>query len=289
MRYFVRDEIEAGLPDYWDASVQAANQYVANQIAAARARAAAKAYNPQKTEAFVRKARAKAISKKGADTWGRLADLLSNKSHEKCWYCECVQARSDMAVDHFRPKNRVEECKDHPGYYWLAFEWRNYRYSCTYCNSYRKSRTSTPGGKQCRFPIIDESKRAKSESDDWEQESPDILDPYVRSDTRLITFLSNGQPSPISNDPQNPEYKKVITSIDVYHLDERGINKERREIGILIRKFVKRIDDDPSNFDDLKDEILRRIRPTAPYSTAARIYLRQYIGKKWVQELLEDL
>lgn len=104
-----------------------------------------------------------------------------------------------------------------------------------------------------------------------------------------MTFLSNGQPSPVSNDPNDSSYKKVATSINAYHLDERGINKERREICILIRKFVERIDDDPSNYDDLKDEILRKIRPTAPYSTAARIYLRQYRGRVWVQELLEDI
>lgn len=122
MRYFVRDEIEAELPDEWDSFVVAANNYVAGQIAAARARAIAKAYDAQKTEALVIKARAMAISRKGSDTCGKLADILSNRSHKKCWYCECVQSRSDMAVDHFRPKNRVEECKGHPGYYWLAFD-----------------------------------------------------------------------------------------------------------------------------------------------------------------------
>ena len=70
--------------------------------------------------------------------WHELKEELEKCSHHKCWYCESNQDRSDNNVDHFRPKGRVTECPDHEGYWWLAFIWTNYRFSCTFCNSRRK-------------------------------------------------------------------------------------------------------------------------------------------------------
>src|SRR5262245_47312628 len=61
--------------------------------------------------------------------WADLKESLGRLSSKKCWYCESKEIRSDKHVDHFRPKNRVTEngCNGHPGYWWLAFEWRNFR------------------------------------------------------------------------------------------------------------------------------------------------------------------
>jgi len=80
--------------------------------------------------------------------WGLFKGALRTLSHGKCWYCEAIDARSDNAVDHYRPKGNVRGATPrHEGYWWLAFEWSNYRFSCTYCNSIRKSAGKT-GGKQ---------------------------------------------------------------------------------------------------------------------------------------------
>lgn len=101
------------------------------------------------------------ISSHGA-VWAALKPALEQLSNRKCWYCEAIQERSDKHVDHFRPKNRVDEdgCSDHPGYWWLAFDWRNFRYSCTYCNAPRRDvEQGTTKGKGARFPLLDETKR----------------------------------------------------------------------------------------------------------------------------------
>lgn len=39
--------------------------------------------------------------------WRELKDNLAVLLNDKCWYCESIIDRSDNAVDHFRPKNRV--------------------------------------------------------------------------------------------------------------------------------------------------------------------------------------
>src|SRR5690606_29373654 len=92
-------------------------------------------------------ARSEAINKKSA-VWGGAKEALEKLMHGKCWYCEANEVRHDRAVDHFRPKNEVKDhvtdkILDHPGYWWLAFEPDNFRYSCQYCNEIRKD---TEGG-----------------------------------------------------------------------------------------------------------------------------------------------
>ncbi|MEQ9566880.1 MAG: hypothetical protein RLN85_13900, partial [Pseudomonadales bacterium] len=76
-----------------------------------------------------------------SDVWRCLKDALAALSDKRCWICEAPATRSDNAVDHFRPKNRVAEAtKKHAGYKWLAFEVSNFRYACTFCNSKRIDR-----------------------------------------------------------------------------------------------------------------------------------------------------
>lgn len=89
----------------------------------------------------------------------------------KCAYCETpIEDIFPGDVEHFRPKGKVtdEEYNDvfkqdsdgsflldtdgnkipHPGYYWLAYNWKNLMPSCTYCNRPKKD-----FGKRNCFPV----------------------------------------------------------------------------------------------------------------------------------------
>ncbi len=59
-----------------------------------------------------------------------LNDIYKNK----CAYCEQTPLGSPLQVEHFRPKNGVDEIV-HSGYYWLGYEWSNLLLSCGNCNS----------------------------------------------------------------------------------------------------------------------------------------------------------
>jgi uncharacterized protein (TIGR02646 family) len=86
----------------------------------------------------------------------------------KCAYCE-AKFKLDQSgdVEHFRPKGGVTDDrdrpiklrlpsprKDHPGYYWLAYDWHNLLPSCAACNRPNKTRQGLRVGKWNRFPVV---------------------------------------------------------------------------------------------------------------------------------------
>jgi hypothetical protein len=97
--------------------------------------------------------------------WSDLKNwLLKNVFHGKCAYCETKTARWSHHGEHFRPKGGVTykiadqkglnvgrcmdgagQAIDHPGYFWLAYHWRNLVPSCEKCNAGE--------GKQTQFPL----------------------------------------------------------------------------------------------------------------------------------------
>lgn len=82
----------------------------------------------------------------------------------KCAYCES-ELRLHDDLDHFRPKLRVTDEEDnvikikvagkkieHPGYFWLAYWWKNLIPTCKTCNS-ASTQNDIPIGKRNRFPV----------------------------------------------------------------------------------------------------------------------------------------
>ncbi|HEV7744196.1 MAG TPA: hypothetical protein VGO56_04290 [Pyrinomonadaceae bacterium] len=92
--------------------------------------------------------------------------------HGKCAYCEsAIDADQPGDIDHFRPKGEVRDLEgavvsvgdehgnftSHPGYYWLAYDWRNLLPACADCNRPSKKKTKgTRVGKGSRFPVANE-------------------------------------------------------------------------------------------------------------------------------------
>jgi hypothetical protein len=100
----------------------------------------------------------------------RYMPFLLDLFNGKCAYCESKMAVDQGGdVEHFRPKGRVvgDDFKavrvnhprkgeiNHPGYYWLAYRWRNLFPACNDCNRYRNHRTGEGfgAGKADRFPV----------------------------------------------------------------------------------------------------------------------------------------
>lgn len=68
----------------------------------------------------------------------KVREALIELFHGKCAYCENTHAASgDVDIEHFRPKTKVAENDDHPGYWWVAGDWYNLVMSCTHCNQNR--------------------------------------------------------------------------------------------------------------------------------------------------------
>jgi uncharacterized protein (TIGR02646 family) len=162
VRFIPRERVEAKLDGNW---IESANRLRTELDAAPGA--------PER----------KKIIDDNGDVWRDLKPTLRTIADTKCWYCETKADRSDNAVDHFRPKSY---------YWWLAFDWKNFRYSCTFCNSRRRDPDSDQvGGKQDNFPLAGGSARATGPAT-VRDEDPLLLDPFVYDDHRLIWFDETG-------------------------------------------------------------------------------------------------
>ncbi|HLC17234.1 MAG TPA: hypothetical protein VJL89_13515 [Thermodesulfovibrionia bacterium] len=90
--------------------------------------------------------------------------------HGKCAYCECYITNFQRGdIEHFRPKLAVTDKNDnpiqHPGYYWLAYDWQNLLPSCQICNQPSKIGDKKIG-KHNRFPVNGNHARTPAEVKD---------------------------------------------------------------------------------------------------------------------------
>lgn len=83
---------------------------------------------------------------KARQVWGAAKGQLKKESFSKCAYCEAdtaVVAHGD--VEHFRPKSE---------YWWLAYCYDNYTFSCQVCNQSYKGNTFNVVGNKLPVPKL---------------------------------------------------------------------------------------------------------------------------------------
>ena len=130
------------------------------------------------------------------DLWSAHKVAFALAIHGKCAYCELPIDDDDAGgdLDHYRPKKEITELSDDPttwgeereghnsrdpksprkmprvarGYFWLAYEWDNYIFSCGTCNSKWKDNL---------FPIVG-GHHGDPTPASCAQEKPLLLDPY---------------------------------------------------------------------------------------------------------------
>lgn len=210
--------------------------------------------------------------------WQDIKEPLKRVMENKCWYCETKQLRSDNAVDHFRPKSM---------YWWLAFDYSNYRFTCTYCNSRRKDKEfGTSGGKQDDFPLVNAKKRASRPGDDINAEIPLLLDPCEFDDPDVLWFDEIGLPevNPLCETDEN--VVRVQISTRLYHLDHSYLVTARREKYLEITQMCSEGDAEYRRYEELGDRdalvhwsalvvrVYRAIERSAEHSAAAMCAVR---------------
>jgi len=165
----------------------------------------------------------KKLTEKHSNLWGELKDWLLGLSHGKCWYSEAREIFSHYHVDHFRPKNRAKQLDgtEREGYWWLAFDWRNYRISGSVGNIRKGD----------YFPLKDGSPVATSSECDLRDEVIYLLDPTDPVDPFLLTFDESGRPKPAVTETESKwAYERVMITIDLLYLDFPLLVDERKRI-----------------------------------------------------------
>lgn len=186
--------------------------------------------------------------------------LLDHVFHGKCAYCETKAPRYPGHAEHFRPKGRVDvdengtlapaqvewpdgTVQTHPGYFWLAYHWKNLLPACQDCNSGRGKQNQfplKPPAKYALVPTLTAAEAARMaasarESMKWKQryylgpdsldalEHPQILNPYVDEPKKYLRFGQGGVVTAIGGDPRGTE------SIRVYQLENEALRIDRQK------------------------------------------------------------
>lgn len=111
-------------------------------------------------------------------------ETLKTAQNHKCFLCESrITHISYGDVEHFRPKGGVcqtaEEKMSETGYYWLAYNWENLFLACQLCNQRFKKNL---------FPLENFHHRAKSHTDELNQEIPLFINPATENPEDFISF-----------------------------------------------------------------------------------------------------
>lgn len=200
----------------------------------------------------------------------------------KCAYCEQETYRDQHGdVDHFRPHSSVRDRhwarirvviggieREHPGYYWLAYDWQNLLPSCVLCNQQWTDSAGRRFGKADRFPVRGGYAVSPGEEAD---EEPLLIHP-VFEDPEEHMRLNDVFHFDAFDD-------RGETCIDVFGLNDRDLpnarahkyHEVRNQFGLMHVALNSGLGADTSTLV----EKLRRLRDgVGPYTTAARKAIR---------------
>jgi len=213
----------------------------------------AKALTDQLDAATTKAERDKIIGDNSA-VWGELKPWLLERSERKCWFSEARDCFSHWDVEHYRPKKtskNLDGTERGEGYWWLAFDWHNFRI-CGNVGNRKK------GG---FFPLRDGTHQASATNRNIDDEFPYLLDPTRPEDPLLLTFDENGDVKPLPDlDAWNTA--RVKESIKRYKLREHEpLMEARRDVWSKCVREVNRC----QNF---MDELSKN--PTATKKEAVR-------------------
>lgn len=170
----------------------------------------------------------KAIIEANDGLWrdDRIREWLLKQFHRKCWYSEAMDVVSSCHVDHYRPKGKATK-KDEPpqeGYWWLAFQWKNYRICGQLLNVKKRD----------LFPVVEGPAATADGAISIELEAPVLLDPTT-DDASLVSFsrIDDGCIAESSvleaDDPRSA--LRATRSIEILGLNRLpGLNEKRAKV-----------------------------------------------------------
>lgn len=169
----------------------------------------------------------KKIIEKNEKHWrsNTFRDWLIDQFKGKCWYSEAKESVSSYHVDHFRPKGRVTNLdgSSSEGYWWLAFEWNNYRISGQLLNVKKKD----------LFPLNYGHPAQPFDTPSFMIEAPVLLDPRKQNEASMISFDESGEATSAKNIDDDDKLR-VNHTIDIL-----GLNREPRLVKNRAEKWNK--------------------------------------------------
>jgi len=208
--------------------------------------------------------------------WRDLREYYKGLSHGKCWYTEAKELASPYHMDHFRPKNAVDTLSNNApcktinrckSYWWLAFDWKNYRLSASNPNT----------RKHTYFPLKENSTIIDDEGD-LSVECVGLLDPIKREDVMLLTYDDGGNACAACFDDTSWDAQRVALSVRVYGLNDQSFLDARIQIRRECIKYMERIKaaETERERNNAYDDLNKMMQPDAVLSGVAIDFVRQY-------------
>jgi len=238
--------------------------------------------------------------------WAELYSALSELSGDKCWYTESKENSSEWQVDHFRPKAKsIDENGDEIldcGYWWLSYDWKNFRLSGTLTNLLRKGRFEEGEdvfGKGNYFPLCDKTQVAKEGDLFCKDERPILLDPTNARDVSLLGFDRDGLPYEVYNQEDDPnKYLRASVTIKCYGLTHKSLVRGRASVWTKCSMIVDEAQNDlmlnkgdNAKIDEVIEVCFNKLavlaRRTEPHSIIVFNYIKAQ-SKVKEYEWLED-
>jgi hypothetical protein len=217
--------------------------------------------------------RNKLIDEKKAH-WGKLKDWLMALSAGKCWFSEAKEIFSHYDVEHFRPKKeaKAEGSAPRDGYWWLAFDYRNYRLCGNVGNRMK-------GG---WFPLQEGSPSSRYEHRCEEAESAYLLDPIDIDDVKLLAFDEEGKacPAPGASDWDKLRVKETVKRLKLN--EHEALTEARRKVWVKVSALINQYQSNKARCAAGGNEVAREkaksalkqvrelTRPTAELSSVAK-------------------
>jgi uncharacterized protein (TIGR02646 family) len=169
----------------------------------------------------------------------KVRDALYAMQNKKCAYCERVRNEfRETDVDHYRPKGAVEGQDRHPGYWWLAHDWRNLLGACKQCNS---------DFKRSNFPLSRQGRRAFKPTDPLEAEHPLLIDPTAPTEIDCIGWGKRLKKTEASHvwigyaypQPEHQSSDRAQASIMHYGLNDGTLLFERGKLIVPLSNMIQ--------------------------------------------------
>jgi uncharacterized protein (TIGR02646 family) len=180
----------------------------------------------------------KKIIDANSDVWGELKEWLLSLSHGKCWFSEAKDCFNHWDVEHYRPKKSAKDADgtEHEGYWWLAFNWENFRI----CGNAGNRKKGT------YFPLREGCQRATFQNSDLRYEIPMLLDPIDDDDPNLLSFNMEGKAIPAPGLSDEWDELRVNYSVERFKLDFPPLEDKRKtvwnECWNRIKEYLKELE-----------------------------------------------
>jgi hypothetical protein len=216
----------------------------------------------------------------------------------KCAFCEDnVRSNQHGDIEHFRPKGAIVDqatnrritrpgaAEPHPGYYWLAYDWRNFLPACELCNQPSTEVDGERLGKRNYFPLADETKRAQAKGEEI-REDPLLINP-VETDPDLHLGIDGKTGVMFAREGS----AKGEACIGTFGLNLRDLPNQRLTAYHNARRLYKAWFDarytGSADLPQLEQSCQRILRGDERFAAAARVGIAD--ARRELQEILERI